>query len=612
MDLQDTVRVLRSAWWVLVVATLLGGAAAGGLVLASTPQYTADTRLFISTTGSGDDISAAVEGSVLAKARVSSYAAYLTDLQLSQAVVDDLDLDMTADELSQEITASVVPDTVILDVTVTDPSATQAQAIAESIGTQFDGLVAALETPAGQLSSPIQVSVIARPELPTQPSSPQPTRQVPIGLVLGFVLGCALVLIRHKTDSRVRTSAQAAELASGPGLAVIPLDDQLAAGTNVLQDREVPSAESFRQLRTSLDFVDVDSPPRTILVSSSLPGEGKTTVSVNLALALTAAGRRVVLVEADLRRPRVTRQLGLVSGAGLTSVLNGSADLDDVLQPVGDGSLQVLAAGPTPPNPGELLASGLMKKVLSDLVGRADIVLLDGPPLLPVSDAGGLAPSTDGVLLCVRYGQTRSRELESAARTLERVGARTLGSVFTFVPRRAASEEGLGYSYHYGEDPAPRRGWFARRLAPSAPAAAPARPAPTAPIATASDGTAVRRVQAAARATVTGSVAELDTPEPAAPPAPTEFPEPDAPAVPADRTGQEDSDTTTRDSRSDDESASADTTAAPAPARAPSNVPPRPAISGPDAPIYPARVVVGPRQPDSSQSSRSRGRGRRG
>ncbi|SDO83951.1 non-specific protein-tyrosine kinase [Klenkia soli] len=623
MDLQQTWRVLRAGWWVVVLSTLVGAAVAAGIVLASTPMYTADTRLFVSTTNTTDDVAGAVQGSQLAQARVSSYASYLTDLQLAQAVVDDLDLDMTADELAGEISASVVPDTVILDVTVTDPSPARAQAIAESIGQQFNSLIGAIETPEGQTTSPIRVAVIAPPELPAAPSSPKPAQDLVIGLVLGFVLGCGLVLLRHRTDTRIRTSDQAAELGRGPGLGVIPLDDQLSADKSVLHDREAPSAESFRQLRTSMDFVDVDSPPRTVLVSSSLPGEGKTTVAVNLAIALTAAGRRVVLVEADLRRPRVTRYLGLVSGAGLTSVLNGSAGLDDVLQPVGDGSLQVLAAGPTPPNPSELLASGQMQRVLADLLDRADVVLLDGPPLLPVSDAGGLAPSTDGVVLCVRYGQTTTQELTTAARTLERVGARTLGTVFTFVPRRAAGNEGLGYTYHYGEDPAPGAGPFARlahrrSTARTAKAAAKAgkatsgatttaaadRPTPASPGPVPADRPArPGRVQAAA-GRGTAPVAPVAVP---AAPVPVEphvepYVEPRVeqeldPATPDDSAGWPE-----QWSADDEHPTAAETPAEPEPepepAPAPSPVPPRPAIAGPDAPTYPQQrvAVVKPRE----------------
>jgi len=643
VDLHQTLRVLRSGWWVVVLVTLLGVAAAAGVVLTTTPEYTADTRLFVSTTNSTDDLTAAVQGSVLAQARVASYASYLTDLQLAQAVVDDLDLPMTADELSDEITATVVPDTVILDVTVTDESPERAQAIAESIGTQFNSLIADIETPEGQTTSPIRTAVIAPPELPEAPSTPKTTQDLAVGLLLGLVLGCALVLVRHRMDTRIRTSDQAAEIGRGPGLGVVPQDDQLSEGGPVVHDREAPSAEAFRQLRTSLDFVDVDSPPRTILVSSSLPGEGKTTVAVNLALALAAAGRRVVLVEADLRRPRVTRYLGLVSGAGLTSVLNGSAGLDDVLQPVGDGALQVLAAGPTPPNPGELLASGQMQRVVAELLDRVDVVLLDGPPLLPVSDAGGLAPSTDGVVLCVRYGQTTTQELTTAARTLERVGARTLGTVFTFVPRRVAGDEGLGYTYHYGEDPEERRGPFGRRRGKRAAAKRAREADKAARAAERAAADADRSAREAGRASLTPTpatgagrpgrvqaAASVRAPEPPTDQTPVEGAPADETPVegaPADETP---ADETPADTAAPQDElgwprawspspatdgpvtpASAPPVPAPLAPRAedrPVPAPPRPAISGPDAPAYPQPAVV----VQSRTSSLFRGRSRRG
>lgn len=459
MNLRDTLRALRDGWWLVAVVLLGCIIASAAVTLLSPRMYTADTRLFISTTGSATDLTAALQGSELAQQRATSYASYLTDLQLAQAVVDDLDLDMTATELSEEISATVVPDTVILDVQVTDRSAEQAQAIAASIGSQFPELVADLETPEGSSVSSVQVSVIAEPQLPTEPSSPKPLTNVAVGLFLGLVLGCGTVIARFSLDTRLRDVDVINAVSRAPGLAVVPVDPALSRDKVLWESGDNPAWESFRQLRTNLDFLDVDEPPRSLLVTSALPGEGKSTVAVNLALALVAAGRTVALVEADLRRPRVTRYLGLVSGAGVTSVLSGSVGLSDVLQEHGDGRLRVLAAGRSVPNPGELLSSRQMQKVLAELRATHDIVLLDGPPLLPAADAHGLAPHTDGVLLCVRHGSTRHRELELAVRAVDQVGARILGTVTTFVPRQIAAREGVGYSYRYRDEAAKRHWW---------------------------------------------------------------------------------------------------------------------------------------------------------
>jgi receptor protein-tyrosine kinase len=209
------------------------------------------------------------------------------------------------------------------------------------------------------------------------------------------------------------------------------------------------TAEDYRQLRNNLQFLDVDNPPRTIMVSSAVPSEGKTTMVINLGLALADAGQRIVIVEADLRRPKVTSYLGLVSGAGLTNVLAGRADLDDVVQRYGDELMSVLGGGPTPPNPGELLASSQMRALLEKLRGQYDFVLVDAPPLLPVADASGLSPHVDGVLLSIRYGSTHKDQVREAAATVERVGGRTLGVVLNIVPPKAGAAAAYGYAYKY-------------------------------------------------------------------------------------------------------------------------------------------------------------------
>jgi receptor protein-tyrosine kinase len=247
----------------------------------------------------------------------------------------------------------------------------------------------------------------------------------------------------------VSSAALAGELAGAPVIGTVLRDQSLEKAH--LADRTVAnrSVEDYRQLRNNLQFLDVDNPPKVIMISSALPSEGKTTTIVNLALALADADRKVTLVEADLRKPKVTNYLGLVGGTGLTNILSGTADLEDVTQKYGSGDLQVIAAGPMPPNPGELLASSHMAELLEKLRAENDFVLIDAPPLLPVADSSGLAVHTDGVLLSVRYGATRREQVQQAAATLSRVGARLLGVILNIVPPKAEGVAAYGYGYSY-------------------------------------------------------------------------------------------------------------------------------------------------------------------
>ena len=224
-------------------------------------------------------------------------------------------------------------------------------------------------------------------------------------------------------------------------------------------------AEAFRQLRTNLQFVDIEHPLRSVVVTSSVPGEGKSTTTCNLAITLAQAGLQVILVEGDLRRPRIADYMGMERAVGLTSVLLGRTQLDDALQAWGDGALQVLASGPLPPNSSELLGSQGMQDLLRELENRADIVLIDAPPLLPVTDAAVLGTLTSGLVMLIRSNQTRREQVARAVATVNAVGATLLGGVLNMVPTRGPDSYSYGYGYGYGYSYKPSAG--AGRLAPT-------------------------------------------------------------------------------------------------------------------------------------------------
>lgn len=468
MDLRDYLRVLRTSSALLLIGLLLGTGAAFGVNSQLTPQYTVSTQLFVSTTGT-DDLTTALQGSYLAEGKVASYAQLLQSKQLATDVLDDTGLDLSPQDLIGRIGVEILSDTTILDVTVTDTSPERALAIARSIDREFTSLVAELETPQGEQVSPVRVTVVATPELPGGPSSPAREANMILGALLGLLLAAFVAVVRDRLDTTVKDDETAQTLAGAPVVGHLPVSDELSGSRPPEPHRMSPAAEAVRHVRTNLAFVDVDHPPRTILVSSSVPGEGKTTLAVNLAVALAEAGHSVALLEADLRRPRVTRYLGLVAGVGVTNVLTGAAALDEVTQPVGDGRLEVLAAGPLPPNPSELLASEAMAALVRELADRHDMVIIDAPPLLPVADASALTGLVDGVLLCARWGFVEAAELERSSALLDRLDARLLGLVITQVPARS-----VPVAYGYGQTaPTARRGLLGRlrfrRPAPDAP-----------------------------------------------------------------------------------------------------------------------------------------------
>lgn len=447
MDLREALAALRAGWWIPIVGAVLGGLVGIGASWAQTPLYTSTTQLFVSTTDS-TSTSEAIEASRFSQERLASYAQLLTGPRLADRVVDELSLDMTSEELSEALDATPVPETVLIDVTVTDPSPETAQQIATTVAAEFQTLVGEFESTGAGSGASVDVLVAADASLPSSPTSPQALRTTSVTLTLGFLAGFGLAIARVRLDRSVKDAEVAAYLGRAPVIGTVAVD-RTVQERPVEQGSSARVAEDFRRIRTNLQFLSVDEPPRVLMISSALPEEGKTTLTANLAMMLVDAGQTVTVVEADLRRPQLTRYLGLVAGAGLTNVLAGTAEIDDVLQPYGDGRLSLIAAGPTPPNPGELLASTHMSAFLGKLLARNDYVLLDVPPLLPVADSAGLAVHTDGTLLTVRYGKTRTDQLEQAAITLDRVDAKTLGIVLNFVPPKADSAAAYGYGYDY-------------------------------------------------------------------------------------------------------------------------------------------------------------------
>ncbi len=445
MTLSEVWAALRDTWWLPFAGMVAGGVAALAISLAQTPLYSASTQLIVTTPNPASPTDA-LQGGEYSLQRVSSYAELLRGQALAGRVVDRLGLSTSPAELSDRIVVDVPADSVLLDVTVADPSAQQAQRLAEAVGEEFTEMVTQVETPGAGGVSPVQVSVTEPPELPLTTSSPDTARTVGFGLLVGLLLGVSGAIARARLDRSVKDPDEVADLTGAPVLGVVLHDGDLAQGRRLDLTEDGPTAEGIRQLRTNLL---TPAPARAVVVSGVLPGDGRMTLATNLALALAEAGTKVAVVEADLHQPRLARSLGMPSGPGLTDVLVGDAEIDEVTRSWRDGVV-VVPGGRRPPNRGELLASGRLRSAVDRLRTGNDVVLVIGPPLLPVADSANLALLCDGVLLCVTHGRTRKDQLHLAATMLDRVGARTVGVVLNRVPVRSrlARTHGYGYGHH--------------------------------------------------------------------------------------------------------------------------------------------------------------------
>lgn len=285
--------------------------------------------------------------------------------------------------------------------------------------------------------------------VPAAPFKPTPKRNGALGLAAGLLFGIALAFVFEHFDDSIKSKEDLERAAREmPVLGLIPLvpgwKNRDEAYVVARAEPSSPAAEAYRALRTSIRFLTFDRSIRVLEVTSPNASEGKTTAVANLAVVLARSGERVVVVSCDLRRPRIHEFFGLPNSVGFTSVLLGQAPLGDALQPVPDEQrLLLLASGPVPPNPSELLASTRAGELIGALKARADVVLLDVPPVLPVTDAAVLSSRADGVLLIATLGSTSGTHVTRAMELLKQVGAPLIGAILN------GAEGDHGYKYEY-------------------------------------------------------------------------------------------------------------------------------------------------------------------
>ncbi|WP_448809167.1 polysaccharide biosynthesis tyrosine autokinase [Agromyces bauzanensis] len=466
MELTDYWKVLRAHWLSVLLITLLGGAAAFGWTLLQPRVYSANASGIIAA-GVSSDLGAALAGDNYAKSRVKSYLDVAKSRTVATSVAEELGLDDPPESLVARISVENPLDTAVIKVTAEAATPEAARDLAEAWVRGISDQVTELENanvPTGsETSSIVTFNSLDNAVLPTAPTSPNTRLAVALGLLAGFAVGVGYALLRNVFDRRIRSVDQLEEQFGVPVVGTIPFDknftdeDRIASsqGGNDTRSRDsydFAVAEAVRELRTNLQFMSVDDPPRRIVVTSSLPGEGKSTVTANLAVTIAASGQRVVVIDGDLRRPTLAKAFGLVPGVGLTDVLIGRVELNQVLQPWGDtGRLFVLGAGAIPPNPSELLGSNAMQTLLEELAKYA-VVLIDAPPLIPVTDAAILSARTDGAFVVAYARRTTYDALGKALQNLERVKGRALGIILNGVPRKGADASSYGYHYksYYG------------------------------------------------------------------------------------------------------------------------------------------------------------------
>ncbi|TFC24401.1 polysaccharide biosynthesis tyrosine autokinase [Cryobacterium sp. TMT1-3] len=455
MELRDYIRILRKSWVLIVLCTLVAVGAASAYSILQTPQYSATSKVFVSTQSSGSTADLA-QGNNFSVARVKTYSALVTTPIVLLPVIASQGLAVPADALAEKVVASAQLDTSIIEITVTDTDPVRAADTANAVSASLTLVVEDIETPdTADAASPVKLTRAQEASVATVPVSPNVPLNIALGALVGLALGVGIAVLRETLETRIRNTRDVEQLTDLPILGGIVFDPKANDRPLIVHvDPRSPRAESFRTLRTNLQFLDVGRVERSFVITSSIESEGKSTTGANLAIALADAGSRVLLVDADLRRPKVADYMDIEGAVGLTDVLIGRADLADVIQPWGKGQLFVLPAGHVPPNPSELLGSTRMTQLIVEFNRAFDVVLFDAPPLLPVTDAAVLAKNVGGALVVVAAGRTHKNQLTGAIAALGNVGAPISGLVLTMLPTSGPDAYGYGhygYGYSYGE-----------------------------------------------------------------------------------------------------------------------------------------------------------------
>lgn len=424
MEPTDYLNALRRRWLVVLVLALIGASVGAYFAISTPSQYRATSSVYVTAqrASSSQEVFAGNEFSVAA---VQSFIQLATMPAVLKPAIDELGLHESPARFAKSVSATSQSDTVIIDITATDGSAARSAAVSRAVADSLVREASAL-APRADGRPALSLTVVSAAETPAVPFAPSRPLFVVIGLVLGLAAGVLVALLRAVFGNQVTSERDLARATDAPVLGRIGR----FSGTAVIRRDPLSAvAEEYRRIRTNLEFADIDAAARVVVITSAQPGEGKSTTALNVALAMAESSQKVLLVDADLRKPSVAVNTGLDGSVGLTTVLLGRARLTDAVQDFGDTGLKVLPSGELPPNPSQLLGSAAFARLVETLRKDYDYVVVDAPPLIPVTDALKLVPLADGAVLVALNRSTRVGEFARAVESLELINATLLGVV---------------------------------------------------------------------------------------------------------------------------------------------------------------------------------------
>lgn len=442
MTVLDVLRLTGRNWRTLAIGLFIGLLGAFGYTQIQPHVFEARSSGYVIAASGLEN--GFLNGSEASIAKANSYLPLINSGPVREKIAANPALGLAnGDTLQGRLSATVAPNSELIQVSATASSPESAVALANGALQAMADVITDVETQVGGGVSNVTVIPLEDAVPPTTPVTPNLQTNLLLGAGIGIVLAYVFVFLRKALDVKVRTSKDLATATRSGSLGRIPKSPQLMGKNRGANDADAIAAESFRRLRTNLRFASVDEEIRSMVITSSNAGEGKSTIATSLAQVLAQSNTPTILIDADLRRPTVATVLGIDGKIGLSEVLSGQVSLEDALVASKIPGLYVLPSGRIPPNPSEMLGSAAMKSIIS-LLSTDYIVVIDAPPLLPVTDAAVLSTRVDGVVLVATAGRTRREDASAARDMIDQVNGRLLGTVLNMVPPRDTAD---GYEY---------------------------------------------------------------------------------------------------------------------------------------------------------------------
>lgn len=448
MDLRTYVTILTKNWLRIALATVATVGVSLLIYSQTPPTYAATVQFYVSTPL--PDGSNAQSAGQFAQNRVNSYVEIMSSEELAKRIISATGVQLTPAQVASRIRASADVSTVLMTATVADTNRERAGVIARGVALTFGRLVDDLDNQ-GRTEALVVINIVSGPTVGERPIAPELRFYLLVGILLGLVGSAAYAVLREVLDTSIRTSAEAQRVTGLPVLGSIPYEANVRKNPLILDDQGLSvRAEAYRKVRTNLQFIDAAQTADVILVTSSEPQEGKSVTSINLAVSLAELGKRTLLIDADMRKPKASVYLDVDGDIGLSNVLAGQVEVADAVRELsGRVGLFVLPAGSIPPNPSELLGSARMESLIEALRPEYDHIVVDTPPILPVTDAVVASGQVDAVALVIAANQTSRTAVQHAVASLQAVNAPLVGVLLNKSRERGGDRQ----YYAYGQSP---------------------------------------------------------------------------------------------------------------------------------------------------------------